>query len=108
MSCVVMVRFVIEPNRRDEFLPVIEANASASMRGEPGCRRFDVVLPDDQPDVVLLHEVYDDTAAFEHHQTTAHFHRFEAEAAALVRSKEIVLGRLSAGSPVPAAEAAAP
>ena len=34
---------------------------------EPGCRRFDVVEPQGEPDRVLLYEIYDDEAAFDAH-----------------------------------------
>ena len=36
-------------------------------RDEPGCRRFDVVEPQGEPDRVLLYEIYDDEAAFDAH-----------------------------------------
>lgn len=100
-ACIVMVRFVVETGRREDFLPLVETNARRSLADEPGCRRFDVVVVEAEPDVVLLYEIYDDPAAFDAHRNMPHFHRFEADSAHLVSDKTISVGQLSAGSPAP-------
>ena len=46
-------------------LPLVCANAAASLKGEPECLRFDVLTPLAGGDEVLLYEVYRDRAAFE-------------------------------------------
>lgn len=100
---VVMVRFEVEPGRRAAFLELVEAHAAASLSEEPGCRRFDILLPDDAPDRVMLYEVYVDAAAFEAHRTSERIARFNERSAELLRGKEIVVGRPSPGSPAPKA-----
>lgn len=97
--CVVFVRFEIEPGRRDEFLPMIEASAASSLADEPGCRRFDVVLPNDEPDVVLLYEVYDDAASLTRHQQTPHYARFGSQSKELIRAKQVTVGAPSPNAP---------
>jgi quinol monooxygenase YgiN len=62
-------------------------NARVSARDEPGCRQFDVSVPEDGTPRVFLYEVYDDEAAFKAHLETAHFKRF-AEA-----TREMIVGR---------------
>ena len=37
-----MVQMQVRPERREEFLAGMAANAEASVRDEPGCLRFDV------------------------------------------------------------------
>ena len=50
------------------FRQLIDENARASCRDEPGCRRFDVLrTAASDPDRILLYEIYDDRAAFDAH-----------------------------------------
>ena len=85
----VLVEFRLKPGMSERFRRLINENARASVRDEPGCRQFDVVVPDGEPDSVLLYEIYDDRAAFEAHKTTKHFLSFNTESAPLVASKAV-------------------
>lgn len=60
---------------RSRFLDLVRRNAAASVRDEPGCRRFDVLVPEDDSPFVL-YEIYDSPAAFEAHLQTPHFAAF--------------------------------
>lgn len=100
---IVMVRFEALPGKREPFLALVEAHARASLAEEPGCRRFDVVLPEEQPDLVLLYEAYADAQAFQAHKSTARLTRFNEQSAPLLRNKEILVGSPSPGSPPPKA-----
>ena len=70
------------------------ANAGASARDEPGCRRFDVVVPLGEADRVFLYEIYDDRAAFDAHVKTAHYAAFDEASRPYVASKTVMLGDL--------------
>jgi (4S)-4-hydroxy-5-phosphonooxypentane-2,3-dione isomerase len=83
---VILAEFRLKPGRRQRFLEVVRADALASVRDEPGCRRFDLLIPEDEPDTVWLHEVYDSKAAFDAHLETPHFKAFDRD------SKELVAG----------------
>ena len=83
---VVLVRFAIEAGRRAEFEALVKTNAAASVRDEPGCRRFDVLIPRDGADEIVLYEIYDDADAFEAHKQMPHYLSFKEATAALVRS----------------------
>ena len=91
---VVMVEFRLKPGTSDRFRRLINENARASVRDEPGCRQFDVVVPDGEPDSVILYEIYDDAAAFDSHKKTPHFASFDRDSAACVASKKVTLGAL--------------
>lgn len=91
---VIIVDFRLEPGARASFRPLMDANACASVREEPGCRRFDVVEPEGEPDRILLYEIYDDAAAFDVHCRMPHFLSFDAESAPLVREKHVIRGAL--------------
>jgi autoinducer 2-degrading protein len=86
---VVVVDIVTRPGAAEAFGALIAANAAASLREEPGCRRFDVCQSAKEPEVFLLYEIYDDAEAFAAHLKAAHFLQFDKESAALVASKEV-------------------
>jgi (4S)-4-hydroxy-5-phosphonooxypentane-2,3-dione isomerase len=78
---VLVVSLQVKPDKDTQFLAAIEANARASRRDEPGCRRFDVVRSDADPYHYVLYEVYDDESAFQAHRETPHFRLWRAAAA---------------------------
>ena len=92
---VVIVDSRLKPDALAAFRRLIDHNASASVRDEQGCRQFDVVLPQGEPDRVLLYEIHEDAAAFELHKQTPLFAACDRESAALVASKGTTLGRLA-------------
>jgi autoinducer 2-degrading protein len=86
---VILVDFRLKPGSRAEFRRFVDLNATASVRDEPGCRRFDVLEVQGEPDRVLLYEIYDDEAAFEQHCRTSHFQDFDTMSAPLVSQKTV-------------------
>ncbi len=68
-----MVEVRVRPERREEFLAAISANAEASVRDEPGCLRFDVCSVAADPDRFVFYELYADADAFAAHRAAAHF-----------------------------------
>src|SRR5436190_10344260 len=85
----ILVEFVLHEGALAQFLPLMEANAATSLRVEPGCKRFDVLLPAQEHDRVLLYEIYEDIAAFRLHTDAPHFHEFARKSEGLVRSKKV-------------------
>ena len=78
---VVIVTMRIDPDRRAEFLTAIDAQATASIRDEPGCLRFDVLRSHSDPDVYVLYEIYADEEAFTvAHRATSHYAEWAAAA----------------------------
>jgi quinol monooxygenase YgiN len=57
----------VAPGRRDEFLPLLKAHAARCLKDELGTLQFDVLLPHDDGDKVMLYELYEDQAAFDAH-----------------------------------------
>ena len=86
---VITVDFTVKPGAMAAFRNLIDRNARDSCAGEPGCRRFDVLVPTDSGDKVFLYEIYDDRAAFDAHLKTPHFEVFNRESEALVISKKV-------------------
>lgn len=86
---VIFVEFKVKPGAMAAFRALIDENARASVRDEPGCRRFDVFVPVGEEDRVLLYEIYDDAEAFAAHMRMPHFLSFDAESAHLVAAKTV-------------------
>ncbi|MBM3346420.1 MAG: antibiotic biosynthesis monooxygenase [Betaproteobacteria bacterium] len=70
--------FHIHHGRMPDFLPLVLDNARSSQRNEPGCRRFDVLIPQAGSDWLRLYEIYDSEADFDVHCRTPHFLAFKA------------------------------
>jgi quinol monooxygenase YgiN len=87
---VVIVDFRLTPGAHVQFRPLVVANADASIRNEPGCRRFDVLEPRGETDRFVLYEIYDDEAAFDAHCRSAHFEQFDRESGVWVREKSVI------------------
>jgi len=83
----VVVSFQIKQDQMDAFLPLMLANAKASLLEEPGCHQFDVCTDPSRPTEVFLYELYSDTAAFEAHKGTPHFLEFDGQTAAMIHAK---------------------
>jgi len=62
-----IVKVDVKPERREDFLEVIGADAVGS-RQEPGNIRFDVLESYSAPNTFFFYEVYTDDNAFEYHQ----------------------------------------
>lgn len=86
---VVTVDFKLKPGVMKRFRALMDRNAIDSCAHEPGCRRFDVMVPEEDSDCIFLYEIYDDRAAFEAHLKTAHFDTFNRESDDLVIRKDV-------------------
>ena len=75
---VIIAEFEVEADKLEQFLELARTDASQSVANEPGCRQFDVTLDREQPNRVVLYEVYEDAAAFDAHLETPHLAAFRA------------------------------
>lgn len=88
---VVIVDNDVNPDALDRFKQAAAENARATIQLEAGCRQFLVLTPKDAPNHVVLIEVYKDEAARDQHRASAHFKKFIAETAPLVKSRKATL-----------------
>lgn len=86
---VVLAKFGVKPGCRETFVELALTDARASVANEPGCRRFDVLVPQDGADRVVLYEIYDDRAAFDAHLETPHLAAFREGIGDLVEDREV-------------------
>ena len=65
----IVVEFEVKPEHRDQFIELIKGHAQRS-RAEDGCQQFDVLLPQEDHNRVLLVEAWRDQAALDVHLKT--------------------------------------
>ena len=88
---VLFITMTLEPGTQDAFMPIIKENAEASVRDEPGCQQFNVLLPNEEKaDTLYLYEAYDDEAAFAAHQATAHYKKFKEIGSDMVADMNVI------------------
>ena len=75
---VVLAEFTAPPEHLDAFLELCALDSRGSLRDEPGCLQFDVLTDPEEPDGVVLHEIYTDRAAYDAHRQTPHYAAFAA------------------------------
>lgn len=77
MSFVVLPEFQVAAENLTAFLEAARADAEASLKHEPGCQQFDIVVQQNEVSTtVLFYEVYTDRAAFDAHLETPHLAAF--------------------------------
>lgn len=75
---VVIAEFSVAGEKLPAFLAAARADATASLRDEPGCLQFDVIVGGSGPHRVVFYEVYASRAAFDAHLATPHVAAFRA------------------------------
>jgi (4S)-4-hydroxy-5-phosphonooxypentane-2,3-dione isomerase len=76
MPLAILAEFAIKGGRVDAFRRLIVDNAHRSLQHEAGCKRFDVLVMENEPRQIVLYEIYDDEAAFDRHLETQHYKAF--------------------------------
>ena len=99
MPLVLVVEMRIQPGKSKEFMPLVLENARQSLADEPGCRRFDVLLPAEGTDRVVLYEIYDGEDAYDAHRTTDHYIEFKAATRDLLAETIVQRFSLESGDP---------
>jgi (4S)-4-hydroxy-5-phosphonooxypentane-2,3-dione isomerase len=78
----------IVPAEMDHYLAAVKENGAAAVK-EPGCREFNILVSQKEPNHVFLFEVYDNAAALEAHRATEHFKKYAATTANMVAKREV-------------------
>lgn len=64
----IVVTIKVEPGQVDEVLAELKAHAARCLSNEPGTLQFDVLVPVEGENQVMLYEAYVDEAAFGAHR----------------------------------------
>jgi autoinducer 2-degrading protein len=72
------VKLVVKPERRVEFLDVIQMDGAKTLAKEPGALQFVVGEDTTSQDIFYLHEQYKSMEDFRYHEATPHFAKWKA------------------------------
>ncbi len=84
-----VVEFQIKDGGLDDFLKIIREHAAGTLADEEGCLQFDVLLPKEGGNRVLLYEAYRDDAAFEIHGSSARLAQTRSRYGDLIEDRTI-------------------
>ena len=74
------------PGKRDEYLVHLRAHAERCRTTEPGTLQFEILVPHDQPDTLMLFELYASKEAFDVHWNGPSIQQARKDAAGLLVS----------------------
>ncbi|MGF1754306.1 antibiotic biosynthesis monooxygenase [Vibrio makurazakiensis] len=72
MFCIV-VKNVVKQGEKEQYLSIMNENATASVTNEAGCYVFDVLQSHQDDHCFYLYEIYADEAALAAHKLTDHY-----------------------------------
>jgi quinol monooxygenase YgiN len=84
-----IVDFNLCVGERDKFLKIIRLHATGTKVDEEGCLQFDVLIPEDNENRVMLVEMYKDDAALEAHVASPRLKDTRAAYADMIESRTI-------------------
>ncbi|WDR04531.1 putative quinol monooxygenase [Devosia rhodophyticola] len=85
----IIVEFEIKSGQFEAFLARVEQQAADSLRLEPNCQQFDVLVDPARANRVMLYEVYNTPDDFQTHLKADHFKAFDAEVGPMVAAKRV-------------------
>jgi autoinducer 2-degrading protein len=88
-SKAILVQITIRSGCLERFEELVLTNARLSLRDEPGCQRFDVLVAADNRRRIVLYEIYDDASAFEAHLSSPHYQDFAARTRDMVEASAL-------------------
>ena len=71
------------PGKRDEYLKHLKAHAKRCLATEPGTLKFEILMPKEESDTLMLYEVYASPEAFQAHWTGLSMQQAKQDAAGL-------------------------
>jgi quinol monooxygenase YgiN len=74
------------PGKRDEYLKHLKAHGERCRATEPGTLQFEIMLPHDEADTILLYELYESPEAFQLHWNGPSIKQTQQETQGLVVS----------------------
>jgi quinol monooxygenase YgiN len=71
------------PGKRDEYLKHLRAHGQRCLATEPGTLRFDILVPKEEADTLMLYEVYANPESFQSHWTGASMQQVKQDTAGM-------------------------
>jgi quinol monooxygenase YgiN len=74
------------PGKRDEYLTFLKTHGKRCLATEPGTLQFEILVPHEEADTVMLYEVYASPEAFQTHWNGTSIQQVKQETAGLQAS----------------------
>jgi quinol monooxygenase YgiN len=74
------------PGKRDEYLNHLKAHGQRCLATEPGTLKFEILVPKEEADTLMLYEVYASPEAFQAHWTGPSMQQVKQDAVGLLAS----------------------
>lgn len=71
------------PGKRDEYLTHLKAHGQRCLATEPGTLKFEILVPHEEADTIMLYEVYASPEAFTAHWNGSSLQQAKQDAAGL-------------------------
>jgi len=94
MAISLFVTITLKPGTRDKFVEVVKGHRGRVLDREPGCHRFDVLIPEENEDEICLYEVYADKAAFDLHVGTEYMATYREQTADMTVDRKRVMSTI--------------
>ena len=91
MATSLIVHLEIAAEKLNEFLQIVRAHGEFSENAEPGCLSFQVMVPKEEPNKVILVEVYQDDAALEAHWNSDHMAKYREKVEHMIVDRTRIL-----------------
>lgn len=88
-----VVEIRTQPGQRDAFLARLRQHRAKVLANDPGCRGFEILLAEEEPDSLVLYEAYQDEQALEEHDAAPYFQAYREDTAAMIASRRRILCR---------------
>ena len=88
-----VVEIRLHPGQRDAFVARLLQHRENVRAHEPGCQRFDILLPEDSADDCVLYELYRDGAVLAAHDAAPYFRDYRADTAAMIAERRRIVCR---------------
>ena len=86
-----VVELKIQPGQRDAFLARAREHRGNVLAKEPGCQRFDLLIPQESDDTVFLYEVYADQGALDAHFETPYMKQYLEDTGPMIANRQRTL-----------------
>ena len=65
-----MVEFSVKPESLSDFIELMRSHAELTLNSEPGCEKFEVLVPRENDNCIFLNELNTDSSAVEEHMNS--------------------------------------
>ncbi len=94
-TLVLLVELTINTGHMDAFLARAREHRTNVLGNEPGCKGFELLVPAEGSDTVILYEVYADQDAMDHHMQTPYMKEYMADTGPMVADRKRTLCTLA-------------